>query len=207
MKSLCRCLFLLAIEWTMAGCAATPTTPGGDRLATTPVDFSIDLTVLAPPGSAETATTDRMQAKYVLFANGNLHYAPDPAHLNGANWLPPLMRTLSRQQVAEVWSLTNQLGFYRDAQRNDVANFKLAAPAGVNEVAFLVAFVAEGHRWSIERRSPTSQPDPALNELTNHLARLAWAEEEHAGAVHMQPVRYDFGADPYLPYRAAGGTP
>ena len=191
----------------VTGCASAPPVEPNDRLAIAPSDFAIDLTVLAPKVEALSTNPTIVQSRYVLFANGSLHHEPDFEHEKSQDWLPPVTRILTRQQMAEMWALANQLGFIRNKSQGEVANFKLAEPAAPGELAYLAGFTADGHRWTIQRRTPIREPDPAMHELANALARLAWADESFTGPVKMQPIRYDFGPDPYQRYRSTGANP
>jgi len=205
-------LFIVGVLALATGCASPPSpapspSVSEDRLAIAPTDFAVDVTVLAPKVVPPSSGATPLQRRFVLFANGSLHYASDAEHTNSHDWLPPLSRILTRQQMTQIWSLTNQLGFTREMALGHVANFKLVEPVASDQVAFLAGFVADGRRWTIERRTPLDQPDPAMNELVNVLAQLAWANDSICGPVRMQPIRYDFGPDPYARYRSEGTAP
>src|SRR5688572_9932363 len=134
-------LFLVCL----AGCNAAPE-GGTDPLAGVPADFSLELTVLGGskvPAAAESRTPSR----YVLLADGSLHYAADPLQEQGPSWLPPLTRILSRHQIAELWSLAVQLGFTDPRAAQEPMNFKLVRAAD-DEVLYLLSFHADERRWT-----------------------------------------------------------
>lgn len=142
---------------------------------------------------------EREQSRLVLLADGSLHYGADPNF--GTDWLPPWSRRLSREQVAELWGLTRQLGFDDPAAGDDVGNLDQVI-CGPDEIVHILALTGAGRRWLFVRRTPGDQkPDAATTAIARRMAALAWASDGHTAEVIMLPTRYDFGPDPYAPFR------
>lgn len=195
----------------LGGCATTPEQLAEeaerqvDPQGGAPMDFSIEATVLAPmvyePEIYRKTPAHLRQSRYVLFCDGVLHDGLDPDHKFGAEWLPPVTRTLSHLQMAELWALASQLGFADPARGSEAFNFRLVKP-GPDEVVTMVGFCGNGRRWCFIRRQQVGQPeDPAMAQLVRQLAILAWGTDREPPESHIVPKRYDFGPDPYLPYR------
>ena len=187
-----------------------------DPLGAAPTDFSLEVTVLTPPPPPVTTTAPASQlasaahlrqSRYVLFADGSLYQGDDAEHSKGADWLPPLTRVLTRRQVAEVWELSQQLGFTDPANANGATNFKLVPPPDDGHVTYLATFRGWGRRWTFTRASAEAQPDAAMTQLVRDLAQLAWSSDLPPTAGYIMPKRYDFGSDPYARYRQSGGAP
>jgi hypothetical protein len=210
-----RCL-LVVLSGAVCGCASpqrTATAPSADVLALAPADFTIDITILTGKAIERavresvlreradpvTLVVQRQQSKLVLLADGSLHYGTHPHR--GADWLPPWSRRLSREQVAEVWSLLHQLGFDDPAAADDMGNLTLIEES-TDEIVHIVAITGDGRRWQFVRRTPGgAAPDGATTALIRRLAALAWASDGQYADTVMLPVRYDFGPDPYATYR------
>ena len=104
MPKLRLCLFFCLFALVFGGCAAQKQY-AKDPLGDAPTDFSVDLTVLGSEEQMDSGTTVK-PSRFVLFADGSLHWGLDEGH--GTAWIPPLRRTLSREQVAGVWSYARQ---------------------------------------------------------------------------------------------------
>lgn len=176
-----------------------------DPLGVAPTDFAIELTILTGPETFASNEVQLRQSRYVMFADGSLYQGDDVERLRGADWLPPLTRVLTRRQVAEIWSLAQQLGLTNPDNPTVEANFKLVqtAPDGV---MYLTAITGWGERWTFVRPSSFDSPDPAMTHLARALAKLAWSSDQPASAAMIMPKRYDFGPDPYARYRQPGGA-
>jgi len=197
---------VLAFTLACAGCARRQQV-SADPLGAAPTDFAIELTILTGLDTPTSSEAHLRQSRYVLFADGSLCQGDDPQRAHGPDWLPPLTRVLTRRQVAETWSLAQQLGFTdpANAQRGAV-NFKLMAPPK-DGVAYLAAISGWGERWTFVRAGALGEPDPAMVQLSRDLARLAWATDQLPAAISLAPKRYDFGPDPYARFRQPGGAP
>ena len=189
-------LSLLLVRVT--GCAA-PSEFAPDPLGAAPMDFTLDVTILAGEDIKDRPEAQWRQSRYVLFSDGSLHYGAD--NERKADWMPDLARRLSRQRVAEIWSLSQQLGFADPVNGDVPTNFMSISPAPT-EVVYLIAYTGSNHRWEFVRRTePGDNADPASVTLVRRLARLAWANDQSSREMPLLPNRYDFGPDPYARYR------
>ena len=189
-------LSLLLVQLT--GCAAPPEfTP--DPLGAVPMDFTLDVTILTGEDIKDRPEAQWRQSRYVLFSDGSLHYGAD--NERKADWMPDLARRLSRQRVAEIWSLSQQLGFADPVNGDVPTNFMSISPAPT-EVVYLIAYTGSNQRWEFVRRTePGDNADPASVTLVRRLAMLAWANDRSSREMPLLPNRYDFGPDPYARYR------
>lgn len=187
-----------------AGCAANPRVVE-DPLGSTPEDFSLDLTVLTGDDVDDFPQAHLRQSRFVLMPDGTLHFGVDEDRTLGANWLPDVVRTLNRQQVAEVWSLARQLGLTDAARGDQRVNFDLVKAAS-DQIVYLAAFTGDDEAWAFIRESTPVQPDAALVSLTRLLAQMSWATDIEDEAVAIMPMRYNFGPDPYERYRGGATT-
>lgn len=195
-------MFLLAaVLLTAAGCSA-PSAIQADPLGGAPADFTLDVTVLVGDDVQPASEAHLQRSRYVLFPDGLLHYQADPQGERGQDWLPPLMRVLNRRQVAEVWSLIQQLGFAEQTgDDGEPFNFKLVH-VQPDERVYLLGVQAHGRRLNFKRGGLASEaPDAAMVQLVRRLAELAWASDLPEQPIRTLPRRYDFGPDPYAPYR------
>ncbi|MBM44229.1 MAG: hypothetical protein CMJ36_04355 [Phycisphaerae bacterium] len=179
-----------------AGCASTqPAGASRDYYADVPEHFSIDVTILAAEDEPE---AHRRTARYVVFPDGSLHHDARPGV--GPNTLPPLSRQLSKAQMADLWAKARELGLVDASKADQVENFRRVVHPSSGH-AYLVAFSADGEYWNFTRGVPEGERlDPALTELLRELAMLAWAEDGDDRR-RAEPVRYDFGPDPWAAYR------
>ncbi len=198
------CLMLALAFAIVGGCANKPRVVE-DPLGSTPEDFSLDLTVLTGPGTDEYPQAHLRQSRFVMMPDGTLHFGVDEDRTRGADWLPDVVRTLTRQQVAEVWSLSRQLGLTDAARGDDRVNFNLIT-AQPEQVVYLAAFTGDDEAWAFVRRSPAKAPDAALTSLTRRLAQLSWASDVEQEALAIMPMRYNFGPDPYERFRQPAAT-
>jgi hypothetical protein len=187
-------LLFLAIP---SGCA-TAERMGDDPLAAVPGDFSIDLTVLTGAGTPLRTEAHLRPGRFVVFADGSLHYGEEPDR--GAHWLPGKVRTLSRGQMAGLWSLVSQLGLADAAAGSPPVNLDLIEP-GPDEIVMVLALTGSGDRWMTVRSGTADAPDAAGTRLVRRLAQLAWATEQLMDEASITPPRYDLGDDPYEQYR------
>ena len=190
-------LLLTALSF---GCATAPPAANADPLAAAPEDFSLDLTILVGRGVTEEArVAPNRPMRIVLFADGSLHAEFDRGM--NANTVPGYVRTLSRGQMATLWTELRQLGFAEPAAADPNVNFATVAP-GRNDIVTLLALTGDESRWIFTRsRSSDGEAEGAFRTLTDRLAALAWAPPALTGRRMIQPERYDFGPDPYERYR------
>jgi hypothetical protein len=195
----------------LTGCASAPESAGPalpEALASAgpPVDFALNVTILAGPAVNQPNDPPLRQSRYVLLADGSLCYGSDPERTKGADWLPPITRILTTGQIADVWSHAREGGLLDPLRANEPVNFKLVPPPLNDEVVYLAEFTALGQRWNFIRRATVHQGidgpiDQALTQLIVELAELAWVDGQSASDVPIMPKRYDFGTDPYSRYR------
>ncbi len=187
----------LILVW-LTGCA-TPPEFAADPLGAAPMDFTLDVTILMGEDIKDRPEAQWRQSRYVLFSDGSLHYGAD--NERKADWMPDLARRLSRERVAEIWSLSQQLGFADPVNGDVPTNFMSISPSS-NEVVYLIAYTGSNHRWEFVRRTePGNSDDPASVTLVRRLAMLAWADDQLSREMRLLPNRYDFGPDPYARYR------
>ena len=188
----------------LSGCAASGDGDGrDDPFGAAPPDFAVAATqwsapAVAPAPGSSLGEQEKGPGRFLLFADGALHWAPEGG-LHPQEGLPPRRRLLTRRQMAEIWSLVHQLGFADPVYSMPVGNVGLVEAAPGQTVS-LVVIIAAGDRSAFVRRAEAGEPpDPALGRLISHLADLAWAAPE---PVAPRAVRhYDFGPDPYARYR------
>lgn len=199
-----RAVAIIAAMMFFGGCAAKPRVVE-DPLGSTPEDFSLDLTVLTGDDVDDYPQAHLRQSRFVLMPDGTLHFGVDVDRTLGANWLPDVVRTLNRQQVAEVWSLARHLGLTDAARGDERVNFNLVK-VQPDQIVYLAAFTGDDEAWAFIRKSTPVQPDAALMSLTRLLAQLSWATDIEEEAVAIMPMRYNFGPDPYARYRGGPTT-
>jgi hypothetical protein len=191
------CLLSLVLLVLGAGCASPPPI-SDDPFAVTPIDFSLDLTVLFGKSNSEDSVNRLRPSRCVLFPDGSLYYGEGAEF--GPDRIPPLIRRLNRRQVAGVWSLAQQLGFADPDNGSEPTNFTLIHPEP-GEIVDLIRISGQGRRWEFVRTSSFNEPDPASMQLMRLLSQLAWASDTRLSSESMPPVRYDYGPDPYAIYR------
>ena len=183
----------------LCSCSSSPSVDPVDTtdpVGTVPGDFSLDLTLLVADPSPR---VERMQSRYVLFADGSLHYAAEPGR--GPRTLPPLIRRLDHHQVARLWEQLQATGLADPAAGDAVINFSLV-PQPVVGSTWLTAITADAQYWNFVRGAGRGQdPDQAFVDLVRHLGALVWASDLPDELVFVEPFRYDFGPDPYMAYR------
>jgi hypothetical protein len=190
--------WLIASLVGLGGCASSPES-SSDPLSAAPEDFSLELVVRTGRGFPERSEAHLRPGRWVMLADGSLHYGPESDH--EADWLPARIRTLSRRQVAELWSLARQLGFANADLAGPATNLELIEPPA-DGLAYLIAFAGEGQRWSFVRSASADEPpDAAATILTRRLAQLAWVTDLPEERTVLSPHRYHFGPDPYARYR------
>lgn len=178
------------------GCAAPRPAADRDPLGVVPEDFSLELEILSGRDVQRPAGASFRPARFLLFADGSLYFwSRDQSRFR----MPPPRRTLSRRQMAEVWSLVQQIGLGDPARAMPAVELDDVKPEP-GQVVYVAVFTGRDERWGYVRRlEPDEPPDPAMSRFAGHLAELAWAGEE--GESRVIPRRYDFGPDPYARYR------
>lgn len=185
--------------FVLSGCSASNEQYSKDPLGDTPIDFSVDLTVLGSKEQMDPATMVQ-PSRFMLFADGSLHWGPDKGL--GTAWFPPLRRTLTREQVAGVWLYARQLGLADPENARPQGNHKLMQKPSTDRVVFILDITGRGVRWGfLQNLSVHDASSSALNDFARKLANLAWADDLASDRALIAPRRYDFGPDPYAQYR------
>ncbi|MCP3906273.1 MAG: hypothetical protein GY715_21835 [Planctomycetes bacterium] len=176
-----------------AGCASAERVeaePAGPVIA--PADFSLDATILRGRDADAATEVARRPGRYVLFPDGSLHAAAWEGV--GPTDLPPRSRTLSREQVDDLWRAATALGLTDPARGTDPTNLAMIEPPRDGMTSLLV-FSARGRRWLVRHDDPG--PDDAAIRVVRRLAQLGWVSEHPDPQVFIIPRRYDLGPDPY----------
>lgn len=198
MHKLGRYLFFCFFALVLSGCAVQQQY-AKDPLGEAPTDFSVDLTVLGTEEQMDPATMV-LPSRFVLFADGSLHWGLDEG--SGTAWIPPLRRTLTREQVAGVWAYAKQLGLADSSTAKPQGNLKVMSNPSSGRVIFVLDFTGRGNRWGfLQEMNVKDASNSAVNDFARKLADLAWAGDFSSDRRLVEPRRYDFGADPYAQYR------
>ena len=198
---------LLAVAATVfagciAGCASAPTGVG------VPNDLTVEATVVRGRDVPDHPEAHRRAARFVLFADGSLHYADedDADFRRGSDWLPERTRAIGPEAMAAMWAMIERLGLADPENTEPPMNLnRIEAPAG--SLTYVVSVTAgRRSRVAIENvldAAPESEPvsDERSVELVRALARLAWASDLPDSHIVTAPRRYDFGPDPYARFR------
>ena len=197
-------IFAAAFLPNSFGCSSSKTIER-DPLSVVPEDLSIDVTILTGRGVHDQEQAHRRQGKMILLADGTLHADWGPNVSWGTR--PGETRTLRREQSAELWALARQLGLADAASGEEPVNFGLIE-AEKNELVYLLVFASQDDRWAFVRRQNVADPtDPSIATFVRAMAGLAWERDAVDAETHIEPLRYDFGPDPYARYRAASTQP
>lgn len=181
----------------LPGCAAPPSV-SGDPLAAAPEDFALELIMRCDKETPPAPQVHQRPGRFIFLPDGSLHYA---ASDRPDGLMPERTRTLSRRQVAELWSLAHQLGLADPDAGHEPVNLDLIQPPPGGMV-YLIAVTGHDRRWMfIDAAAAGEAPDPASVAIVRHLAELAWVSDEPEGRVMIIPRRYDLGPDPYARYR------
>lgn len=171
-----------------------------DPLGAIPRDLTIDVLIVSGDGWNDAADepVTRRSGRFVVFPDGSLHYGEGRAFIDE---LPPEVRVLSRADLAELWSLADQLGWADPDAGEPPTGLDPRQWSGA-ETVYRMDIRAAGRRWQFERVlvEPGAR-DAAAEALVRALAVLAWVEEGPVLPPSIMPQRYDLGPDPYERYR------
>jgi hypothetical protein len=197
-RTMCMIVFVLLLG-LHAGCAGPQPVATDDPMDVAPMDFSIDLAIVAPRRDVDDIPIEHQPARYMLLADGTLHFETEPGLQSHA--LPGYVRTLTRRQVALLWSTLNQTGLADPANGDPIINPALVNPPR-DHIAHVLTIHGHGRHWMFTDVAPEGESiDPALARLTRELAALVWADERYRTDQPVQVLRYDYGDDPYAQYR------
>lgn len=192
-------LVLLGVSWLgIVGCESA-TSMHSDPFAFVPMDLSIDVSILVGESVNDRPEAHLRPSRYVLLPDGSLRFSADNQHRPVR--MPELARRLNRRQVADLWSLAQQIGFADPANGSPTTSLHTLQPES-NEVVYVIMFTGMDRRWEFVRRSDaTETPDPASVRFIRKFAQYAWAADFSREMTVILPQHYDFGPDPYARYR------
>jgi hypothetical protein len=172
-----------------------------------PADLSLEVRVVPGTGIAGRAKVEERPARFVLLADGSLHGETDRLPPEGVR--PARVRRLSREQMADLWSLLAAAGFGDPTRADSRGNVRLTGPSA-GEILATLEVHADGERFAFVRSyGVDDERELALRRVVRAVAALAWASDEALAESAELPTRYDAGSDPYARFAppAAGRTP
>ncbi|MDP6312547.1 MAG: hypothetical protein QF781_10405, partial [Phycisphaerales bacterium] len=193
--------FLLLLAVLLTSCSTTSRRV--DPFGAVPDDFSVDLTILSRPQGDR---ADQRTSRIVLEPDGGLRYMAKRGI--GPNTFPPLIRRLDREQMARVWDSAARLGL-TDPDVADVdADLRRVKPLSRRGCVWLLVLTGDGDRWNFTRAAEgDEQPDAAIVAFGRELGALAWAPDRATHVAKADPVRWDYGPDPWAAYRGEVAEP
>jgi len=192
----------LLVVCLAASCASShdATTAQRDPLVAPPDDFVLHVLTMdadtMPPAVESGAPGAGSQ--FVVSADGVLR--ADRAPYASTNTVPPIVRTLSRRQMADLWSLLRELGLANAQAGQEPRNPSLVAREAPRPAILITVKADDRSRLFVSSRPDGETADPAAARLVEHVRALAWFGDENGRAM-VEPKRYDFGPDPYARYR------
>ena len=201
-----RLLLLLGLVLAQSACSGTDSTAGSrlvdtDPLANVPRDFQLDVRILVGRRVGDRDRLERRDVHIVLLPDGALHAATGEQVRAGSR--PGLARVLYRGQVADVWALMNQLEFIG---AGEPITGPVRAP-GASELVYVVEYTHDNARRRIEQRFIEADArENATTELVRSLGAIAWLRDRPVQDSTVEPLRYDFGPDPWARYRTVDET-
>ncbi|MDP6890362.1 MAG: hypothetical protein QF471_03455 [Phycisphaerales bacterium] len=193
--------FLLLLVVVLTSCSTTSRRV--DPFGAVPDDFSVDLTILSRPQGDR---ADQRTSRIVLEPDGSVRYMARRGI--GPNTFPPLVRRLDREQMARIWDSAARLGL-TDPDVADVdADLRRVKPPSRRGCVWLLVLTGEGDRWNFTRAAEgDEQPDAAIVAFGRELGALAWAPDRTTHVAKADPVRWDYGPDPWAAYRGEVAEP
>ncbi|MEC9157885.1 MAG: hypothetical protein VX403_03850 [Planctomycetota bacterium] len=167
-----------------------------DPLTEVPPDFEVEIRVMVGDRVTDRTLLQRRRVSMLLLPDGSLHAATGRFVLPGLR--PGLARTLYQEQVAEVWKLVESLGLL---ERGEIPE-RPVRPPGRKEIVRVVELTSDNVRRRVVERVVAADSDPAVTELIRTMGQLAWLRDAPPPANLIEPLRYDFGPDPWARYRA-----
>jgi len=183
---------------TAGGCAAQHV-QSSDLYSSVPDDFSVDLTILvAPDGERAHERTSRL----VVLADGALHYDAKPG--KGPNTMPGWVRQLTREDMARLWDAAIRLGLDKPSRADATADLRRAKKPVQGGSVWLLALTANGDRWNYLRAYPSGEPvEASIKRFARSALAMAWAEDTPDDAPAVEPMRWNYGDDPWGTWDAA----
>ena len=193
--------FLLLLAVLLTSCSTTSRRV--DPFGAVPDDFSVDLTILSRPQGDR---ADQRTSRIVLEPDGSLRYMARRGI--GPNTFPPLIRRLDREQMARVWDSAARLGLTDPGVADVDADLRRVKPPSRRGCVWLLVLTGEGDRWNFTRAAEgDEQPDAAIVAFGRELGALAWAPDRTTQMAKADPVRWDYGPDPWAAYRGEVAEP
>ena len=85
-----------------------------------------------------------------------------------------------------------------------IVNFQLLERPQTGSV-YMVGINAKGKYWNFIRYIESEEiADPAFQNLIRLLGKYAWASDQPDVEAYVEPVRYNFGGNPYERYMGEG---
>ena len=196
------CLLLVCLG-VSGGCASRPgdgpvvISSQGDPLAGVPADFEVQIRVMVGRKCPDQNLLQRREVSMLLLPDGSLHAATGNAVVPGSR--PGLARTLYQDQVVEFWALLGRLDLLDDG----ALPIGPVRQPGAMEIVYVVEITANNTRRRIIDRLVKDETNAALVTVIRSLGGLAWLRDEPPPANLIEPLRYDFGPDPWARYRAS----
>jgi hypothetical protein len=199
-----RCLLLVLLGWVAAGvgCASAPPsnsvliTALPDPLFDVPEDFELEILVMVGRKVPDRDVLQRRNVSLLLLPDGSLHAAVGEFVVPGTR--PGLARTLYQDQVADVWALLGRL----DLRSVGTAPTQPIRPPGAMEIVYVLEVTYENQRRRLVDRLVKDESNEAMVSLIRSMGGLAWLRDEAPPPNLIEPMRYDFGPDPWARYRA-----
>jgi hypothetical protein len=191
-------LLFLTLKATLCGCAASQDI-SNDPLAVVPGDLTVNIAVVPGPDAPVSPKAHLQRGRFIVFPDGSLRYG---AHDDfPVRWMPPLVRRLSRVQMAAIWNDLVNTGLGNPENGAPPANMHLQTPPEKGWL-YMVDISANGRTWQfIEPVKNVDELNPAIYQLVRDLAALSWASDLPEDELITLPKRYDHGPDPYAQYR------
>ena len=196
------CLLLVCLGMS-GGCASRPVdspvviSSQGDPLAGVPADFEVKIQVMVGRKCPDQNQLQRREASMLLLPDGSLHAATGRLVVPGSR--PGLARTLYQDQVVEFWALLGRL----DLLEAGALPVGPVRPPGAMEIVYVLEITANNTRRRIIDRLVQDETNAALVTVIRSLGGLAWLRDAPPPANLIEPLRYDFGPDPWARYRAS----
>ncbi len=156
-----------------SGC--TTNHPITDPLSVAPNDFSLDITIAA---TEPHHLAHLNSSRFVVFPNGALHHGDEEGW--GPNTLPARTRILSREQIAKIWILLDEVGMSNPENADQTVNFQIL-PKPKEGLVYMIAINAHGKYWNyVNYISDEKTIEPKYIKLIRLLAKYSWVSEEES---------------------------
>ncbi len=197
MRSLIATLVFSALA-CFGGCA-TSQNVNDDPLGDVPGDLTLNVAVVPGPDAPFSTKAHLERGRFIVYPDGSLRYGAHDEY--PVRWMPPLVRRLSRAQMAAIWNDLVNTGLGNPDAGSPPVNMHLQKPPEKGWL-YMVDINADGRTWQfIEPVTDVDSLNPAIYQLVRDLAALSWASDLPNEETVTIPKRYDHGPDPYAQYR------